>query len=75
MELFLKPVFHSIIIDKDIMFLHSFAIKEICSTSLVVENVQLFTDGAKEQRIKFFGGEIFRQRPRNTRMENGLNCQ
>jgi hypothetical protein len=42
-----KPVSHSIIwpspakkTDKEIMFLHSFATEEICSASLVVENVQ-----------------------------------
>jgi hypothetical protein len=31
-------------IDKEIMFLHLFTTVEICSASLVVENVQLFSD-------------------------------
>jgi hypothetical protein len=43
--------------------------EEICSASLVVENIQLFVrpfaDGAKEQGIQFFRCEIFRQRRRN----------
>ena len=31
-----------------------------------------FVDGAKEQQMNFFGGEIFRQRRQNTWVENGL---
>jgi hypothetical protein len=49
------------------MLLHSFAKEEICSTF-----VTPLADRAKEQRIQFFGGEIFRQQRRNTRVENGL---
>jgi hypothetical protein len=50
--------------EKEIMFLHSFAAEEVCSASPAVENVQRLSglslhDGAKEQGIKFFGGEIF----------------
>ena len=42
-------------IDKEITFLHSSATEEICSPSLVVENVQ----GAKEQRITFFSQHTY----------------
>ena len=35
--------------------------------------VSSFVDGAKKQLIKIFGGEIFRQRPRNMWVENRLN--
>jgi hypothetical protein len=31
-------------IDKEIMFLHSFATEKICSASIVVKNVQLLSD-------------------------------
>ena len=51
MAMVVKPVFHSIIlpaearkIEREITFLHSFATEEICSDSLVVENVQLLSD-------------------------------
>jgi hypothetical protein len=40
------------------VFSHSFATEEIC-------------DRKKEQGIKFFGGEIFRQRRRNTSVKTG----
>jgi hypothetical protein len=76
-----KPVFHSRIsppaakkIEKEITFSHSFAPEEICSASLDVENVQLLrfcrTFSMIEQKDKGLnfsvGGEIFRQRQRNT---------
>ena len=66
---FLKSVFHSITsppakkIEKEITFLHSFATEEICSASLVVENVKLLSNLQLIERnnngLNFLMAEIF----------------
>ena len=64
-SVYFKPAFHSITslppaknYDREIIFSHSFAAKEISSGPPVVENFLLFTSpfvhGAKEKLIKFF---------------------
>ena len=53
-------------IEKEMMFLHSFATDQICSASLVIENVQLLSDlslmARKNKELNFsmanFFGEI-----------------
>jgi hypothetical protein len=45
--------------DKEIIFLHSFAAEEICSPATVAYRRERTTN-------ELFGGEIFRQRRRNT---------
>ena len=53
-------------IEKEMMFLHSFATDRICSASLVIENVQLLSDlslmARKNKELNFsmanFFGEI-----------------
>ena len=80
-----KAVFHSCIspplaknYDNKIIFLGSFAAGETCAAPPVAENFQLLLDlllmAQKNQLIKFFGGEIFRQRRRNGQVENGLQA-
>ena len=67
-------------IEKEITFLDSLIrrAEEICSARPSCWKCSTFVrplaDGAKEQRIKFFGGEIFRQRLRITWVENWLQA-
>jgi hypothetical protein len=78
----LMPIFHSVIspplaknFDKEIIFRRWRNLFSCYSCLKFSTSVWPFVDGAKGQQMNFFGGEIFRQRRRNTWVENGLKKQ